>query len=71
MVIKSFTARGVNDTVTAGVAAGGITFPVWASWIGHVSTVAEFILPILGAVWLIIQIIYRIKDYNHDHRDED
>ena len=50
----------VNDSITAGVAGGAITVP-W--WIEAVSDGAEIALPILGAAWLIVQIIFKTREY--------
>ena len=52
----------INDVATAAVAVSGVTLPFW---IQVVSGWAQVILPILGALWLIIQIYYRVKE-NHD-----
>lgn len=51
--------RYTNDIITAGVAAGGLTLP-W--WIEVVSDAAQVFLPILGAVWLVVQIVYKIRE---------
>jgi len=52
----------VTERTTNVVAAGAVTSPWWIETIGGVSDVAQALLPILGAIWLIVQIIgYIIK----------
>ena len=45
------------DRVTDGVAAGMVTSPIWLPGLQQVSEIAALIVPILGAVWLLVQIL--------------
>lgn len=45
----------VSDRVTAGVAAGGVSLPVWWPSLGEVSDMAVELVPILSALWLLLQ----------------
>lgn len=42
---------------TTGLAAVGLTLPVWEQSLQHLGTVAAAALPILSAVWLAVQIV--------------
>lgn len=44
-------------TITTGVAVSGVTMPVWMPTLEEVSGLAETLVPILSAMWLIVQII--------------
>lgn len=47
-----------------GTAIGAITSPVWLPAVSDVSRIAAEILPIVGVVWIVIQMIYFFKDHN-------
>ena len=53
------TGQRVQETITAGVAGAGITLP-W--WIELISGWAATGVPILGFIWLAIQIYYKIRN---------
>lgn len=42
---------------TNGVAAGGIAMPLWVPSLAEVSNGAAALVPILSALWLLLQII--------------
>lgn len=44
-----------NTTTAAAVAA--VASPVWLPWLHTASEVAATIAPILGVVWLVVQIV--------------
>ena len=50
----------ISDTTTNIAAAGALVSPFWIPRLSELSTMAAEILPILGAVWLIVQILSRI-----------
>lgn len=56
--------RTVNDISTAFVATTAIASPMWIQYLEGISKWAEWTLPILGAVWLVVQIVYKIREYN-------
>jgi hypothetical protein len=50
--------NALNNTV----AVGAVATPVWWPALNNISEVAAVILPILGVVWLVVQIIgYLLK----------
>lgn len=49
--------EAIIDRITTGVAAGAITAPAWLPPLKDVSEVAALLLPILGVVWLAVQIL--------------
>lgn len=50
------------DHVTTGGALGAVVSPLWLPVLTPVSQVAAILLPILGCVWLAVQITFKIKD---------
>ena len=55
------TARASMDNVTNAAAAGAIVSPIWLPWLQTASELAAVIAPILGVVWLVVQIWAKIK----------
>ncbi|MGH1414834.1 MAG: hypothetical protein ACRBB0_15205 [Pelagimonas sp.] len=53
--------EGVMMKTTNGVAIGGITLPAWLPALETASQVAAHMVPILSAVWLVIQILGYIR----------
>ncbi|MER9252492.1 hypothetical protein [Mesorhizobium sp. M0598] len=56
------------DNTTAGVAISAVASPVWLPMLQSVSDGAAIIAPILGTIWLVVQIIGRTKDILHKDR---
>lgn len=54
---------------TNGVAVAGMFMPAWLPGLSDVSTLAGLWVPILSALWLMVQIIIAI--WRHVDRDED
>ena len=50
-----------QDLATAPLAVGALAYPVIHDWIEFPSQEAQLWLPILGASWLIIQMVAKIK----------
>ena len=55
-VINNIRDMITHDWPTTIVAVGGITSPAWLPYLETVSSVAALMLPILGAILLVIQI---------------
>ena len=51
-----------NDGLTSGIAVVALAEPVWDQWLKYASEVAGDTLPILGALWLAIQALSKIKE---------
>lgn len=49
------------DNTTNAVAATAVSIPVWLPWLQTTSEIAATVAPILGAVWLVVQIWAKIK----------
>lgn len=49
-----------HDQITNAGAVGAISSPVWLPNLKTISAAAAEILPILGAIWLLTQIITKI-----------
>ena len=50
----------IFERTTTAVASMGIAAPVWLPPLKEASEVAGLVLPILGVVWLIVQIVTKI-----------
>ena len=47
------------DRATDAIAAAAVTSPIWHDWILTMSASAGVLLPILGCIWLVVQIYYK------------
>lgn len=47
----------VFDRVTTGIAAGATASPIWLPQLEEISKAAATLLPILGVVWLLMQMM--------------
>lgn len=62
--MKEFFFSQTTERVTSGVAIGATVSPFWLQ---HISDTASVLLPILGALWLVIQIVgYFMKNDKED-----
>ena len=54
----------IADRVTHGIAAAGLTSPIWLEWLDQVSKIAALLLPIVSLIWLILKVAewLRTKD---------
>ena len=52
------------DKISYIVSAGAITSVGWLPTLEEISSIAALLLPIIGIIWLIVQIIYKIKTRN-------
>lgn len=59
MKIKTFL---VSDSVTGGVAIAAIISPAWLPMIQDISTYAALFMPILGVMWLAVQIVTKVYE---------
>lgn len=50
----------MHDTLTTATAGAAVVSPFWLPWLQTVSEMASITLPILGAVWLVVQIAAKI-----------
>lgn len=51
----------VVDQSTNAIAAAGVSSPLWIPPLKDLSEVAALILPILGVVWLVVQIVAKLR----------
>jgi hypothetical protein len=58
------------DTSTNVVAATAIASPLWLGYAQGLSDMAEWALAPLGACWLLVQIILKIKEYRRGHAND-
>lgn len=50
----------IIDKTTTGVAAGAVFSPWWLPTLADVSQISAQLLPIIGLLWLLIQIVHWI-----------
>lgn len=50
------------DKATDVVAAAAVTSPIWHSWMEQISQWAGLMLPILGCIWLAVQIYFKWRN---------
>ena len=50
------------EHTTNAIAAAAVTSPWWLEALRDASTVAGLLVPILGAVWLLVQILNKINE---------
>lgn len=60
----SQNTEAVLTNTTHVVAAGAIAAPVWLPSLTQVSSFAALMMPILGAVWLLVQIVRAISKWS-------
>lgn len=58
-----------NEKTSAVVAAGMISSPLWTNYIKDISELAALLGPILGVIYLSIQIVYKLVQFGH--KDEE
>lgn len=49
-----------TEAATLPIAAGALAYPTVHAWIEWLSGEAKIVLPILGATWLLVQIMSKI-----------
>ena len=50
------------DNATTAVAASAVASPIWLPWLAPASEAAAAVMPLLGAVWLVVQIIAKVRE---------
>lgn len=50
------------DNTTTAVAGAAVITPFWLPWLQTASELAAVIAPILGVIWLVVQIWAKIHD---------
>jgi hypothetical protein len=51
-----------HDNVTGGVALASVISPAWLPYLTEMSSFAALLAPILGVLWLAVQIYSKIKE---------
>ena len=59
------------ETTTATIAASAVVSPGWLPWLQSTSEVAAMVAPILGALWLVIQIYAKVRELRRTRKNED
>lgn len=53
-----------TEAATNVVAGAALTTPLWLETLREVSLFAGFLVPILGAVWLLVQIVHKLRNWD-------
>lgn len=61
--------RDAMDHLTTGAAAGAIASPLWLPYVQKISEISAVIAPILGVLWLLVQIWAKISSTLQDRKD--
>jgi hypothetical protein len=59
------------DKLTATLAAGAILLPVWRPTLRDLSEASSLLAPILGCIWLTVQIVAKIWQIRRDRSRSD
>ena len=51
----------VLERITNVVAVGGVTYPGWEAQLQHVGAMADALVPILSASWLVLQMVLTLR----------
>lgn len=70
MNLTLITGTSAVDNTSAAVAASAVTSPIWLPWLQYASDGAAQIAPLLGAIWLIIQIIAKLREMLRKDKDK-
>jgi len=70
MSLSLITGNTLLDNTTAGVAISAVASPVWLPMLHSLSDGAAIIAPILGTVWLVVQIIGKAKEILRKRTDK-
>lgn len=65
------TNREIVDHSTNGAAVAMITSPIWLSWLQSASEIAAIVAPILGVIWLLVQIWAKIQSTRKEIERDD
>jgi hypothetical protein len=69
VILSLITGPSNVDTTTAAVAVSAVSSPVWLPWLHMASDGAALIAPILGTIWLIVQITSKAREMlRKDHK---
>lgn len=51
----------ISERLTDVAAIASVASPWWLPWLSTTSEIAGLLLPVLGVIWLIVQIWVRVK----------
>lgn len=57
-----------TEKITNWLAAGAIASPAWLPSLQDISQVAALLLPILGVIWLALQIFLKIREGRDENK---
>ena len=52
-----------TEKITTWVAAGAVVSPAWLPSLQAMSQIAALLLPILGVIWLAVQIYFKVREH--------
>lgn len=70
MILNLISGTTTVDNTTAAVAVSAVSSPVWLPWLHAASDGAALIAPILGTIWLVVQITSKARDMLRKDHDK-
>jgi hypothetical protein len=61
--MAAYETDNMSNVITTAGAGAAVVSPWWLPSLHEVSTVAAELAPILGAIWLLTQIILKVSEY--------
>lgn len=71
MLYATLVGQTPTETSTTAIAAGAVTSPVWLMSLNDASGYAAMWAPILGVIWLIVQIVSKLLEIRKKITDEE
>jgi hypothetical protein len=62
VILNLITGPTTVDSTTAAVAVSAVASPVWLPWLHAASDGAALIAPLLGTIWLVVQIVGKVRE---------
>lgn len=63
MTLTEINTSRTMEQITNTAALGAVTSPAWLPFLKTTSDVAGLLLPILGAAWLLVQIVVKVREH--------
>lgn len=60
--LLSQSQREIMDHATTAVSVSAVSSPVWLPWLYTASEIAAILAPILGLLWLVVQIWAKVSE---------
>ncbi len=65
--LQSLLPQSKMALATDAGALAAVVSPWWLPWLKEVSEIASFTLPIIGVIWLCVQIVVKLYEFGKKH----